>query len=669
MPKTKVVPVDGKVMSSEEDLAAAKMQAIQRGRKARREAQAKMDVAPDKVSKMEERMKSGKLNLGKGALGKSGAWGTIRKSTNIKFDSWDMALQVVEAGWRGELNREVQRQVDAQTPDNPWSKAALVFIGYWAAYFVIRKDMAPPDGPILSTGFAVWLIWVCSTLCGKAMGKIGMPGLLGNLISGILLKNIIPYPGGVYDYNSAVCPDPPNSCSGSGSVGDLSDRMEGLSGRMLAKGGIDYSNPQWCVGKSINGLPNDWASDIITVGLCIIFMRGGLELDLELVKKAGSAALRLTVMPGVCEALMVAVFSMLIFGMHFMLGLSLGFILAAVSPAVVVGAMFDLKKKGYGVKQNIPVLVVAAASMDDVVAISGFAICVAFAIPNKFATTTTTIINAVHGPITLIGGMLLGLLGGNIAAMTKIWDAHWKRVAIVAFQGFFLAFGCKTLEREWNVHSAHPIGASMGILGALAMAGTTSYMWERGKGYQSSGKEKHFAHDVEATLAKVWAILAQPLLFGVVGSYLDFRRMPGVTIAKAIGIVTIGVSFRTVMAFIAMFKTGLTRKEQLFVALSWLPKATVQAAFCAYPNDRIYSKPSEAWDSPEQEAQYKQWALDIMVTGGLAILMTAPAGLIIIQKLGPKWLEQDKSQGMEQSIQDLVDKELAEQKSKKGKKH
>ena len=154
-------------------------------------------------------------------------------------------------------------------------------------------------------------------------------------------------------------------------------------------------------------------------------------------------------------------------------------------------------------------------------------------------------------------------------------------------------------------------------------------------------------------------------------------------------------------------QTGLTRKEQLFVALSWLPKATVQAAFCAYPYDRyirmhtlhhtcsvptacaqpprafihdptapllhvhtrapasqsvprgcaarrIYSKPSEAWDSPEQEAQYKQWALDIMVTGGLAILMTAPAGLIIIQKLGPKWLEQDKSQGMEQSIQDLV---------------
>jgi len=358
---------------------------------------------------------------------------------------------------------------------------------------------------------------------------------------------------------------------------------------------------------------------------------------------------------------------MLIFKMSFILGLSLGFILAAVSPAVVVGAMFELKKKGYGVKQNIPTLVVAAASMDDVVAISGFAICIAFAIPNKSATTLTMILNIIHGPLTIGCGMTLGLITGNIAAMTRVWDTHWKRVAVVAVQGFLLAFGAKTLEREWIIDGAHPIGASTGILGALSMAGVTSFMWERGKGHLSAGKEKHYAHDVEATLASLWAIVAQPLLFGVVGSYLDFRRMPGETIVKAILTVTIGVSFRTGMAYCAMFKAGLSPKEQLFVALSWLPKATVQAAFCSYPYDKIYAKASADWDSPEQEAEYKQWGMDIMVTGGLAILMTAPIGLIIIQKLGPKWLDQDVSQGMEKSIDDLVKKQIEEAKAKKPK--
>ena len=94
------------------------------------------------------------------------------------------------------------------------------------------------------------------------------------------------------------------------------------------------------------------------------------------------------------------------------------------------------------------------------------------------------------------------------------------------------------------------------------MALTTSYLWERGRGFNNSGKQKHFAHDVEATLATLWAMLAQPLLFGVVGSYLDFRKMPGETIGKAVGTVLIGVTFRTVMAFIAMFKAGLSKKEQ-----------------------------------------------------------------------------------------------------------
>ena len=294
-----------------------------------------------------------------------GRWGLVKSETRITFDSWDMALQVVEAGWRGELAREVQRQVEAKMADNPWAKAFLVFLAYWTAFFVLRLDAAPPSDPVLAKGTAVVLMWVCSTLGGKLMGKFGMPGLLGNLLSGIILKNAISYPGGTYDYNSAVCPDPPMGASGSGSASGSG------AGRMLA-GGIDYSNPQWCIGKSINGLPDSWASDIITFGLTIIFMRGGLELDIELIKKAMPSALYLTFFPGCMEALMVAAFSGLIFnGMGFTMGATLGFILAAVSPAVVVGAMFDLKKQGYGVKQNIPTLVVAAASMDDVVAITG----------------------------------------------------------------------------------------------------------------------------------------------------------------------------------------------------------------------------------------------------------------------------------------------------------
>ena len=44
----------------------------------------------------------------------------------------------------------------------------------------------------------------------------------------------------------------------------------------------------------------------------------------------------------------------------------LGTVIAAVSPAVVVPKMLKLMDEGYGVKQGIPQLIMAGASVDDV---------------------------------------------------------------------------------------------------------------------------------------------------------------------------------------------------------------------------------------------------------------------------------------------------------------
>lgn len=50
------------------------------------------------------------------------------------------------------------------------------------------------------------------------------------------------------------------------------------------------------------------------------------------------------------------------------------FVVAAVSPAVVVPCLLKLGEDGYGVEKGIPTLVIAAASMDDVLAITGFSV-------------------------------------------------------------------------------------------------------------------------------------------------------------------------------------------------------------------------------------------------------------------------------------------------------
>lgn len=129
-------------------------------------------------------------------------------------------------------------------------------------------------------------------------------------------------------------------------------------------------------------------------------------------------------MPGIIEAFTVSAAAVGIFDMTFPMGLSLGFILAAVSPAVVVVGMFDLQRRGYGVKKGIPSLVVAAASFDDVVAISGFSLVIGFAIKTGTISSDELndyrdhnriedIIHMLHGVINIIGGAFIGLLGNS----------------------------------------------------------------------------------------------------------------------------------------------------------------------------------------------------------------------------------------------------------------
>merc|ERR1719428_527765 len=166
-------------------------------------------------------------------------------------------------------------------------------------------------------------------------------------------------------------------------------------------------------------------------------------MDMGAVKRLGFAVVRLTVLPGVTEAFTVAGMSTVMFGMPFPLGLALGFILGAVSPAVVVGGMFDLQRRGYGVAKGIPSLVVAAASFDDVVAITGYSLCIGFAISTGHSNLLW---EAMHGPINVGLGLFLGVLGGNFVAIHAMWDTGLKRTMIVALMGLTLAFACSAFH-------------------------------------------------------------------------------------------------------------------------------------------------------------------------------------------------------------------------------
>jgi hypothetical protein len=82
----------------------------------------------------------------------------------------------------------------------------------------------------------------------------------------------------------------------------------------------------------------------------------------------------------------------------------------------------------------IPATVVAAASFDDMIAITGYTIFISVAVSSGGNRTW----KALHGPLSVIFGILLGVVAAVICSFTKLWDNYYKRTAVVLFTG-----GCR----------------------------------------------------------------------------------------------------------------------------------------------------------------------------------------------------------------------------------
>ena len=460
-------------------------------------------------------------------------------------------------------------------PDHLSILVLLVF-GYAATWFLLGGSAVEPNGGTVIPPGALWsviVIWLGAQVGGATAAALKLPGLLGMLLSGMILRNL--------------------------------------------------------PGELVEDLPKAWSGAIRSAGLSVILMRSGLELDLEAFKKVGWMAVRLTVMPGASEAIVAGCFATIIFGMHLTLGLSLGFILGAVSPAVVVLGMFDLQSRGYGVFKGIPSLVVAAASFDDVVAISGYTIFRSFALSAGHGGLAWTI---MHGPVDMVTGVVAGALCGVIASATAMWNSPMKRSAVIFLLGMLLMFAGK-----------HVDFAGGGAMGGLCMGIVANKLWSSGwapggkVGRLSTGPDNHFAHEVESDLAVAWKSFFQPLLFGVIGSAIKFADLSPETIPRSILLVVIGLCIRLPAAFVACSFGELDFKEKLFIALAWMPKATVQAALASDPLETIQStKRTEG-----NYLEWEQWGNDILTTAVFSIILTAPMGMMIINFLGPRWLSKD----------------------------
>jgi NhaP-type Na+/H+ or K+/H+ antiporter len=140
-------------------------------------------------------------------------------------------------------------------------------------------------------------------------------------------------------------------------------------------------------------------------------------------------------------------------------------------------------------------------------------------------------------------------------------------------------------------------------------------------GYVILNKREHAAHEISQKLAKIW-ILAEMILFTLVGAEVN----PEIAIQSGItGLMIIfgGLLIRSLVTWFCLSGTSLTAREKGFIVISYIPKATVQAAIGAVPLALTHSA----------------GAAIILAVAVLSIVVTAPLGAIAIEITGKKWLE------------------------------
>ncbi len=340
------------------------------------------------------------------------------------------------------------------------------------------------------------------------------------------------------------------------------------------------------------------SADFRQIALIIILLRAGLGIRKEDLSKVGKTALFMSFIPGLLEGFSIAFLSIWILNFSFIEGGILGFIVAAVSPAVVVPQMLDFQLQGIGKKRGIPTLILAGASIDDIFAITMFS-----AFLGLYSGSHMNIgIQILSIPLSIIFGIILGVVVGLM--MVRIFDRH----SIRDTEKVLLILGVAILLTALEGVLKHRVEIA-GLLGVMTI------------GFILLERKPNVANRLAIKFNKIW-IFAEILLFVLVGSQVNIfvAWEAGV---KGLIIILVGLLGRSLGVIISTIKAGFNRKERLFCILAYIPKATVQAAIGAIP----LSLGVKSGDI-------------ILAVAVLSIIITAPLGAIAIRSTVTKLLEE-----------------------------
>ena len=277
------------------------------------------------------------------------------------------------------------------------------------------------------------------------------------------------------------------------------------------------------------------------IALVTVLFIGGLGISINQMKQIGRPAVFLSIIPATLEGLTIAFLSMIFLNFTFVQGAILGFIIAAVSPAVLVPSMVDLIKRKIGQDKAIPQMLLVGASADDTVAITLFTTFLGIYMSSNNGQSISIASELFSIPITIISSIFIGWL---LAFLTKKLLKVIKFNALRVIIAFIVCLLIRLVENTFHLKIFNSLLTIM-IYGfflraflddlALKIQDGINVVWKYGKIY-------------------LFAFVGMAINPSLVGEYLWI----------GIAMLIISLSVRSIGVIISLIGTDLSFKERIF---------------------------------------------------------------------------------------------------------
>lgn len=309
--------------------------------------------------------------------------------------------------------------------------------------------------------------------------------------------------------------------------------LRGLLQRALVPPAVSLMALGAVLGPSVlDVLPDSWLdtrSVLSRAAFAVLLLRAGLGLPVGRLRQVLLPAIAFGTIPVAAELLAFAGLGRLALFDRMDVAILAGFLIAAVSPAVILPVMLDQKDLGRGAEHRVPDRIIGQTVINAFVAQTGILFFVDVICPPAGWEGIDRVL--IWLPVSVVGGLVLGALAGRFSRLEALLpqngDPGPGRVRVIALVALGIA------------QALYFGGARLGLENVFATLALGVVLRRRLKRCERS---------LRAELRRVW-LVAEIILFANLGSAIDLERLADPRlVALLLAIVGVALGVRLLVA-------------------------------------------------------------------------------------------------------------------------